>query len=342
MTHVHTKEYFYLNEEELATLKKLENVERLISDLYTKIENLSEEELAQNKFDQLVAYLKVVLNLEEAQFRQANLTNELVYKYIEYTSIKNALVEFNDIESVLDARFEKRIYRRLITNLIAYNPAKKELVKAELEPEITQVITSLNLQDGKNIEPLKDNIIAYREALNNDMYYIFLGYIKTILPLINSEESKVALNATFYNMLFIYPELEARLLETNFIVKIPIENYHHQIETILPMNVYEDLRNSHCYTTALYWLICLLNITDADYSNNYYINRAYIYQCFIKSALILTNQETLIKIETIINDIIKSEEFKKEFPHNNISSTLALNLVNTVIEKQTNLKKDLC
>lgn len=307
---------YTLKEKDWQILEEIIKITVIIYNIYN---DLYEIELRGQKdthsYKLKIEQLMYEIEKEKKLYKDASLTNAKIEAFKEYLVKQLSLTTFNIDNSLIIKNPDKpqNIFARRIiftlNNQIKFNGDQIEKV---LSKELIQFITVMSKKEEKQgIYMTLRSSVEIEKALERDRLNMFLSFLEEY---INDEKFGVLkdkLLETKYNIAFINTDIEKDLIVDNFNVQNAIYLNSKFNADILGINnkIYSFLKNIYGLDLARSHIYKLSEIRDSEYIDNDKIIDSVYRQCFIRSALLLIDEDIRAnKDEIIKNQILNGNE----------------------------------
>lgn len=313
------------NDLEYKQLKGLINISRMVEDLYQKLYNLEINNQKESlEYNQYLEYLKMVLEMEKEACLKLDLNDyDKISRYLMFIdSTYNLTKDTSDLKSVIRGNYEKRVVRRLVAKITYNIPHKNEFLGYTFHDEISKNIKQIFNKTVLLDEDI-NNYVQDLNNVNNNLYIMFLNIVYQAYLDKNNSFIKEDLLKTYYNLIYLNPSLEIKMLDTKFSIsnssELPSLNEEEKIiarNRILPLSL--DVLDT------------LLYVSDEEFSYHAPMREVLVLNCLLQSCLYLLEEHNFKILYNYYLDTINDLDYKQKYADDKICKGIVLNSFNLV------------
>ena len=314
-----------INDNEFKDLKYLLCISRMVEDLYEKLYNLEinnqKESLEYNRY---LEYLKMVLDMENEAYLKLDLNDyDKISRYLMFIdSTYNLTKDTSDLKSVIRGDYEKRIVRRLVAKITYNIPHKSEFIGFTFHDEIRENIKEM-INETMLVDEDINNYVQDFNNVNNNLYIMFLNIVYQAYLDKNNSFIKEDLLKTYYNLIYLNPSLELKMLDTKFSVP--------SISDIASLNEEEKIiARKRILPLSFDLLDTLLYVSDEEFSYHAPMRAIVVLNCLLESCLYLLEEHNFEIVYNYYLDTINDLDYKQKYADDKICKGIVLNSFNLV------------
>ena len=225
------------------------------------------------------------------------------------------------------AHKDNRIIRRIMNNLLSILDQNKGFHQKVLDIGIASGVPTMMNGISKE-EFLKgiENSTKIQNALDNDIYSMFLSILEEVISYKSSEKYRKKLIEAKYCILLAHKNMETMFIGTNFDISDNIYISSKILNELLnePEISYNFIKRMKLKSTANYNINILLNLTDSDYSDDNTFFNSIIIACQIRALLSLMEGNTVDTFNQEIHDILESPKYLSKHLNDRISENIII------------------
>lgn len=319
---------------EKRDLEQIENIIKTTQSIETLYKRLYELEINGKKdtkeFKTNYDYLTIALEVEENNYKNANLTAEKIQAWIKYIFETKVPKEFySDSESVVRQDYSNKTIRRILNIL-----SNKKRSYFEVPEEISNDVFLKNIMKLAGIdnpsELFEEATQATAEmdfAFNKDYTNSILHIIKELLNKKEYANYKNNLIGTKYYLSFLNKTVEEGLLFSEF--EIPEMLYFISSNKAnvykLDSTEFKIFKKEYAFEKTIVQILGMLKLSDLDYANEKNAITSILRECFIRAGFMLLDEDTLEDLNYEFHEFLESNDFLEEHKHDKISTQLVIN-----------------
>ncbi len=321
-------EQINITKNDIEWLNELIKTTSSIDKLY---ERLAELEINNQKdseeYSKLLEYLKISLEVEEELYSKENLTVTKCQNLTEYIAKHFFNDSFDeDIEYLITQDQRSRVMRRILSyfvKIIVYNDKAYVEMVPESVKNFLESVGDSNAEDTIS-SAIYQNTEIYK-SLNKDLFHIFVALIDEYSKIKTNSSIRDNLVRAKYQTSFINKEIEKEMLETDFETSetITISSPFVSLITDAGKELYDILRNRHCYDEASEQIARILDIENHDYADPEKRTSIILRQCYLRACLALLDEEKIETIDSIFHHLLEDKNYLK-FSKLNSKSEMAV------------------
>lgn len=309
---------------ESGLLDSIVETTTLIDSLYEKLYRL--EVLGKqddDEYKKTLDYLEVVLDSENYQYNNENLTVALATSFCDYLLLKMFPDDIDkDIESVVLQDYDNRVTKRIFGVLSRKILSDLDYIESQILTNHLNFMGKFGIQDANKAAL---NSICRIQQIDNafelDLNRSFLFFLQEYIDSEQHRAYKDNLIKAKYNMAFIDKRIGDDQIKTSFTVQKPLYLSSKSIADFLGMNVesYKLLSDWYGMHAVESHINELIEISDIDYRDPTSAVTSILRQCFIRSSFLLVRDSLINESWSAICQTIGTLNYAKKHPANKIS-----------------------
>lgn len=316
---------FTKSESEL--LNSIIQTTNLIDSLYEKLYRL--EVLGKqddDEYKKTLDYLEVVLDSENYQYNNENLTVALANSFCDYLLLK-MFPDFLDVidkgnESVVLQDYGNKVNKRIFGVLCRKVLSDSDYIESEILTKQSNFMGKFGIQDA-NKAALNSlwRIQQIDNAFDLDLKSAFVFFLQEYIDSEQHSAYKDKLIKAKYNMAFIDKRIGDDQIKTSFVVPNQLYLSSKSIADSLGMNVesYKALSDWYGMHAVESHIDELIEISDIDYRDPTNAVTSILRQCFIRSSFLLVRDFLINERWSAFRQNIGTSNYAQKHPANKIS-----------------------
>lgn len=330
---------FNLDKNDLKEIERLLKINTNINRLYTKLYTLEiEGKKDSDDYNKNIEYLSILIEGEDKIYSDPSLTTKKAISWAKFLFDQKSQNTFTQNK-------EKQEYNSIIIRII--DKLLSKIIKDYntiinlSDREFTNIMTMLGLKMPDKVDrDTKYKCIILTNAIEKDIHYNFLSFLKKYIEDPKYRTLKKALIIGKYSIIFANKDIESYYLNNNF--NIPDDTYIYSTLVAEALQIkpelYRNIKDVIGYKIVNEQINKLLEISNIEYNDIMKSAISIIAQCLMSSALLCMSDEKINDVNYEFHELIEDKEYSSVYPNSKVSESIIIELFKSIKKNKSKVQ----
>ena len=313
-----------MTSKDLDFLNKITNLSNSIHNLYNKLLKLElEGKKDTSEYKEIINCLNIAIEMENRLYLNNNKEFFDYYNYCKNIKLKMKNKTVYNFENILNANSSNVVYERVLNKLNIIKNRKSNKNQLFYDVDKSKICSLSYLEDYSYLY-----FRLLKEELKKDLLNSFIYFLNLRIDEENFMPIKEGLIKFKYDTIFSNSNIEERLIKNNFEQDKDVYNCSKLIYDLFNLNNenYVLIKDSYYTNLIKEQTKRLIEINDIDYNDINKTISAVLKSIFIKSAVILLNEDSTKEVQDYFKSYLNNDD---ELILNNISINFLRDIYNS-------------